>query len=546
MLESGAVLTMIAQVDVMQEHDGSALGGWRRAGSDRLLVALLAGTAVVIALYATDTAATAVQVVLAWLFVAIIHVCLAWVAWSTARMPGLRVPTRRFWRAVATAGAIYLIGDVAQVVTAAGDPSAATAATGGAVQLITLSLGSAWLMLTLLTVPLGFDTRRQRTRFWMDLATVMVAAVVVGWYLVVPDRPADLPDMAAPVLAGPVILLLCVFVVAKLIMSGTAPFTRACGLIGAGGAVLKSGADAMGRDGLADGRLHWFLACTVAAHALLAIALRVNQIQLAARPRILEPRQRKPYSLLPYGAIAVTYLLLTIAVVRHEPATVPVALTAAAVSTLLVVLRQLDAFRDNARLLAELDTKVRELHTTQEGLRASLAERDALAARLHHHAFHDGLTGLPNRSLYAERLDAALAANLPVVAMLIDLDDFKQVNDEWGHAAGDGLLREVALRLKACVRVTDTVARIGGDEFAVLLVPGPGDDPRDIAARMVRTVEAPVAVEGGGSARVGASVGIAVATDLTKDGDSLLREADHAMYAVKRDGKGSYALAPAP
>jgi diguanylate cyclase (GGDEF)-like protein len=530
----------------MRKQIGIALGRWPRADVDRLLIGLLAGTAALVGLFTVDVAAAGAEVVVAWAAVTVIHLCLAGVARSTAGMPGLAVPTRRFWRAVAVAGLIYLIGDVAQVFAAVRDPLAAASATGGPVQLVTLSLGSAWLMLTLLTVPLGFGSRRERTRFWMDLATVMVAAAVVGWYLVVPDRPAAVLDMAAPVLAGPVILLLCVFVVAKLVMSGTAPFTRACGLIGAGGAVLKSGADAMGRDGLADGRLHWFLACTVAAHALLAIALRVNQIQLAGRPGILGPRRRKPYSLLPYGAIAVTYLLLTVAVVRDGSATVPIALAGAAVSTLLVVLRQLAAFRDNAHLLHELDTKVRELHATQEGLRDSLRERDALAARLRHHAFHDGLTGLPNRSLYAERLDAALAAGGPVVAMLIDLDDFKQVNDEWGHAAGDALLREVAQRLLACIRETDTVARIGGDEFAVLLPAGPGDDPRDIAARMVQVVEAPVALEGGGSARVGASVGVAIASELTQDGDSLLREADHAMYAVKRDGKGSYALAPTP
>jgi diguanylate cyclase (GGDEF)-like protein len=535
---------MTSQVNLMRKHAGSAFATWRHATSDRLLAGLLAGTAALLALYATDFAASRVQVVAAWVFVATIHVCLAWVARSTAGMPGLPVPTRRFWRAVGVAGVIYLIGDIAQVVTALRDPAAATAATGGPVQLITLSLGSAWLMLTLLTVPLGFGSRRDRTRFWMDVTTVMVAAAVVGWYLVVPDRPAAVLDMAASVLAGPVILLLCVFVVAKLVMSGTAPFTKACGLIGAGGAVLKSGADAMGRDGLADGRLHWFLACTIAAHALLTIALRVNQIQLAGRAEDVRPRQHKPYSLLPYGAIAVTYLLLTIAVVRHEPATVPIALAGAAVSTLLVVLRQFTAFRDNARLLDELDVKVQELHLTQAGLRVSLAERDALAARLHHQAFHDDLTGLANRSLYAERLDAALAGNRPVVAMLIDLDDFKQVNDAWGHAAGDALLREVAERLLACVRTSDTVARIGGDEFAVLLLPGPDDDPRDIAARIVQTVEIPVAMEAGGSAQVGASVGIAIATELTRDGDSLLREADRAMYAVKRDGKGSYALAP--
>jgi diguanylate cyclase len=128
--------------------------------------------------------------------------------------------------------------------------------------------------------------------------------------------------------------------------------------------------------------------------------------------------------------------------------------------------------------------------------------------------------------------------------MLIDLDDFKLVNDRWGHAAGDALLREIGVRLRASLRATDTVARIGGDEFAVLALPEAADDPRELAARLVRAVEAPVAVDGGGSARVGASIGIAVATDATKDGETLLREADHAMYAVKRDGKGSYALAP--
>jgi len=517
---------------------------WRSATPDRLLVTLIAGTAALVILFVANVATAPAQVVAAWVFVATIHVGLIAVARSTARMPGLPVATRRFWRAVAAAGVIYLAGDLAQVFAAVRDPLAPASATGGPVQLITLSLGSAWLMLTLLTVPIGYTSRRERTRFWMDLATVMVAAAVVGWYLVVPDRPGALLDTAAPVLAGPVILLLCIFVVAKLVMSGTAPFTLACGLIGGLAAAVKSGADALTRGGLADSRLHWFLACTVAAHALLTIALRVNQIQLTGNPAVLEPSRRRPYSLLPYGAIALTYLLLTIAVTGHEQAAVPIALAGAAVSTLLVVIRQLAAFRDNARLLAELDTKVQELHVTQEGLRASLAERDALAARLHHHAFHDSLTGLPNRSLYAERLDEALAAGAPVIAMLIDLDDFKLVNDEWGHGAGDALLREVALRLRAALRASDTVARIGGDEFAVLVVPGPADDAREIAARIVRTVEAPVAIDGGGLARVGASVGIAIATDATKDGDALLREADHAMYAVKRDGKGSYALAP--
>ncbi len=504
-----------------------------RLRRDRLLVGLAGGTAVCTAGYAAGLGGPATQVVTAWVVIAAVHAVLVGVAASTARTPGLPPGTRRFWWAVTAGAAVYLAGDLAQVVTAATAPGAPAAATGGPVQQVTLSAGSAVLMLALLAMPLGFASGRERTRFWLDLSTVMTAAVVVGWRLVVPDRPADLVHAAAPVLMGPVILLLCVFVVAKLTMSGTAPFTRACALIATLGAAAKSAADAIGRDGLTDSRLHWFLAVTVAAHALLVIAIRVNQVQVSGDPRVLT-RRRRPYSLLPYGAIAVTYGLLILAVQRGESATVPIALGGAAVSTLLVVVRQLAAFRENARLLGELDARVRELHATQDGLRRSLTERDTLAAQLRHQAFHDTLTGLPNRALYAERLDAALEAGAPVTVMLVDLDDFKRVNDDFGHAAGDELLRAVAARLGTCLRAGDTVARLGGDEFAVLL--SPGADPLGVAARIVAALGEPVTVEGG-TVRVGASVGVA-----TGRSPRVLRDADHAMYEAKRAGKGSYAV----
>jgi diguanylate cyclase (GGDEF)-like protein len=461
------------------------------------------------------------------------HVCLISITRSFTRTPGLPAVARRFWRAVLVGGVVYLAGDLAQVVFAAAHPTRDTAATGGSIQVAALSAGSAWLMLTLLAAPLGLKTRRERLRFWLDIATVMVAAVVVGWYLVVPDRPAALLDMAAPVLMGPVVLLLCVFVVVKLTMSGTTLFTRACALIGTAAAALKTGADTLVSGGLGADRLHWFLALTVTAHAMLTIAVRITHIQVLRNPAALEIRRQRPYSVLPYGAIVVTYGLLTVAVWRQEQATVPIALAGAAASTLLVVLRQLDAFRENALLLGELHR--------------SLEQRDTLAARLQHQAFHDGLTGLPNRRLYTQRLDAALATGEPVVVMLVDLDDFKMVNDAYGHAAGDGLLKVVAERMRSCLRASDTVSRIGGDEFALLLSTVPGDDPLELAARIVREIEAPVPVDGG-SARVGASIGIAFArpgeAGRLADGEALLREADHAMYAVKRDGKGSFAVSP--
>jgi diguanylate cyclase (GGDEF)-like protein len=523
---------------------------------DRFLMSLVAGTAATAVFLASDVGGAGVQVVVTWAFIAVVHVCLAVAGRSLSRTPGLSPSARRFWRAVAVAGVIYLAGDLAQVVTAALDPLDPASATGGPVQLAALSFGSAWLGLALLMSPLGFSSRRERVRFWMDVATVMVAAVVVGWYLIVPAEPAALLDAAAPVLMGPVILLLCIFVVAKLTMSGTAPFTRWCGLTGTVASAIKSGADAMSAGGMSPPELHWFLAATVTTHALLTIAVRLNHVQVAVDPGMLIVKRRRSYSVLPYGAIGVTYVLLTVAVVRDDHATTRIALAGAVVSTILVVLRQVAAFRDNERLLGELDTTVTELRLAQEGLRGSLAERDTLAARLRHLAFHDGLTGLPNRSFLLERLDGALASSArtggQVVVMLIDLDDFKLVNDAWGHAAGDALLREVAGRLTGCVRAHDTVARLGGDEFAVLIEPLPGDDPAQIADRIVTAVRLPVAVENG-CARVGASVGIAVHDGSqvrgTMDAEGLLRDADHAMYAVKRDGKGSYAVAlttPAP
>ena len=529
--------------------------------------------------YAADLGSRPAQVVGAWVFIAAIHVSLIAAARAMSRTGGLSDAARRFWRAVALGGLIYLVGDLAQVIVAGRDPLAPAAATGGAVQLGALSLGSAWLGLALLMSPLGFGSCKQRIRFWLDVATVMVAAVVVGWYVIVPNRPSAPLDAAAPVLAGPVVLLLCVFVVAKLALSGTAPFTRWTAVLGIVASAAKTSADGIGSGGLLGGRLHWFLAATVASHALLAIAVRVNTVQVADDPEVLRVR-RRPYSLLPYGAVAVTYALLAVAVLRHDDSTVRITLAAAAVSTALVIVRQLAAFRENAHLLDELDSKIKELHLTQNGLRASLAERDELAARLRHQAFHDGLTGLPNRVLYTERLDALLASadpRHPVTVMLIDLDDFKLVNDAYGHAAGDVLLRTVADRLRACVRAGDTVARIGGDEFAVLLEPAPGNDATGIAARIAAAVQAPVPVDGG-TAKVGASVGVAFSGngegngngngngegngngngDGDGDGDGegegnddggdvrlsaegLLRAADHAMYAVKRAGKGTVA-----
>ncbi|GAA0810227.1 GGDEF domain-containing protein [Spirilliplanes yamanashiensis] len=502
---------------------------------DPVLSALLLGTSALAAWLTLGAGGVAAQVVTAWAFVAAGHAVLLALAVRSVRRGGGPPAVHRFWRAVVVAAAVYLAGDLAQVVAAARAPHEPAAATGGPVQLALLSAGSAWLGLALITAPLGLRTRRERFRFWLDVATVVVAAAAVGWALVADDAG----NGVLATLRGPVLLVVCVFVVAKLLMSGTAPFSRWCGLVGVAAAGVKAGADTLGSGGLGARELPVFLALTVTSHALLTVAVRVNQLQPPAATR----SARRPYSVLPYAAVAATYVLLTVAVLRDDHPGVRVGLAGAALCTALVAARQVAAFRDNARLLTELDTRVTELHAAQDELRRSLAERDALAAQLRHLAYHDELTGLANRALFTERLDAAVRADGDAVTvMLVDLDDFKLVNDALGHAAGDAVLRETARRLTACVRDGDTVARLGGDEYAVLLRPPRPADVAATAARIVAACEQPVLLAAG-AATVGASVGVAFSAAGGAGSDALLLEADRAMYAVKHGGKGAFALA---
>jgi diguanylate cyclase (GGDEF)-like protein/PAS domain S-box-containing protein len=162
----------------------------------------------------------------------------------------------------------------------------------------------------------------------------------------------------------------------------------------------------------------------------------------------------------------------------------------------------------------------------------------AFEEQLRHRAFHDPLTQLPNRALLLDRIEQALARERRTIALLfVDLDDFKVVNDTLGHAAGDALLTAVAARLRGCLRSADTAARLGGDEFALLLeeVVDPAEGER-VAARVLDTMRRPFSLHGE-PVRVNVSVGLVVAGSGTISVDELLRRADFAMYAAKRNGK---------
>ncbi len=175
-----------------------------------------------------------------------------------------------------------------------------------------------------------------------------------------------------------------------------------------------------------------------------------------------------------------------------------------------------------------------------------VSERKAFEEQLAHQAFHDPVTGLANRALFSDRVEHALMRaqrGFPDIAvMFIDLDDFKTVNDSLGHEAGDRVLQEVARRLLIAVRPTDTVARFGGDEFAVLLE-GVSDSPEaaDAAVRILQALELPTSIENK-QVFPRASIGICLVDReiAVPDAAELLRNADVAMYMAKRDSKGSY------
>ncbi len=251
--------------------------------------------------------------------------------------------------------------------------------------------------------------------------------------------------------------------------------------------------------------------------ALLALAALTSP-NARRRPR-RSPGTRWGHLLLPYLPVAATCGLIVVRIVRGET----VDRLSIGVELLVVVLliaRQAITLVENARLLDRV-TEGRQ--------------------KLAHQAFHDALTGLANRALFRDRLDHALALHRRdgggLTVLFLDLDDFKAVNDRYGHATGDRLLRQAAERLTAGVRPGDTVARLGGDEFGVLLE-GPGDAMASAEA-LLASLRTPYDL-GGRVATVGASVGFVDAAEHPGvDADWLVRRADAAMYAGKRGGKNT-------
>ena len=261
----------------------------------------------------------------------------------------------------------------------------------------------------------------------------------------------------------------------------------------------------------------------LASSALFAAAALHPSMRSVAQPAEVGEAELSPMRLATLaGASLMAPAVLVIQAARGQAVDVPVVAAGCVVLFLLVI--------------ARLGGLVNEL-------RANLDARHTLEDQLHHRALHDSLTGLPNRALFYDRLEHALSHRADQVAVLfLDLDDFKLVNDTFGHQAGDDLLCDVADAIRHCVRGSDTVARLGGDEFAVLI-------DRDatvakstaLAERLLAAIGAPKAIAGTHRS-VGTSIGISVGTSGVSSAEALMREADVAMYVAKSKGKAGHSL----
>ena len=268
--------------------------------------------------------------------------------------------------------------------------------------------------------------------------------------------------------------------------------------------------------------LGWTLGFGLIACAALAAGFESHRSDRIG-PTFLSDAQARPArsqsaSMLPYVPLAIA--LIVVGIDRYRDGADRVTGVVLVATFIGVLFRQYLTIRDNSTLTRHLENRERELQQQ---------------------AFADQLTGLPNRALFTDRVVHALEQHRrslrPLALLFVDLDDFKAVNDTLGHPVGDELVIRVAERFRGAIRASDTVARFGGDEFAVLVE---GDsDAVQVGSRLVEALRPPFAL-GGEQLVVGASIGIAevAGEHLTPSLDELYSRADIAMYAAKRSGKG--------
>ncbi|WP_432838957.1 putative bifunctional diguanylate cyclase/phosphodiesterase [Dactylosporangium sp. CA-092794] len=440
----------------------------------------------------------------------------------TSRAPGLDPAAARFWRHIA-AGMVFIgVGGITNAVDVYRDrvgPQHVGPLTVGL-----YLAGLAVMLLGLLRIPAAQRTRGEWLRFGLDAATVLVTVVTFAWYFLFQHWTAWSGGNASGARAVVALLAcgaVCVFAVVKVAFTGTGPLDRrALHLLGVAGGAGASGGGLVPL--LAD-RPYLNGAPIMMPVTCLVLCFAADRQRRAAGVAPPPPGRLVRPGLVPYLAAGATCALLLGAALVDGDDVLCVAV-GTVVLVVLVAARQAAALRDNAELVVHLDDRLRQVVEYQE----SLAWQ----------ATHDALTHLANRRLLTQHTGAAIADGGRVALALVDIDDFKAINDDLGHAAGDALLRAVADRLAQLCPSGGLAARLGGDEYALVF---PAPDARAavqylilVAAGLRRPLEA-----AGHALVVEASVGVAVSGGADEAGaEELLRRADVAMYAAKQQGRG--------
>jgi diguanylate cyclase (GGDEF)-like protein len=424
---------------------------------------------------------------------------------SVSRNPGLPAPTAAFWKRLTPVPVLVTVGQTTQAVDVLTHPGARTSYTHP-LTLIFGGLALLGVIHALIRLPGGGERPGAGALVALDAGSVALAAAVFGWHfgtreaLRAGTTPQVLVSLVLTVLTG-----LTVFALAKAVMSSYSAIDgRGLRLLAA--AATVGALTPMLQPLLAAAGDRLFVA-QLEIPLVMWFAAKAAEAQWRAVPRA--GFRKRPYSVLPYAAVAAVDGLLLATAWQGSDDMVAVAFTAVAL-TGVVVYRQMTALRENARLVERLD----------------------------HAASHDALTGLANRALLQRRLEQALRAPGTAHVALLDLDGFKEINDTYGHEAGDLLLARAGAALSAAVGPGDTAARLGGDEFVLVLPGSTCEEASAVARRVLDGLREPVPV-GDRSLQVRASIGIAGGT-AGDDPAELLRTADSTMYAAKRVPGSAY------
>jgi diguanylate cyclase (GGDEF)-like protein len=451
-----------------------------------------------------------------------------WLVAADCRLP---VATARFWRVLSLAIFTYTAGMIVDLVVLV-----LNLLTGGRLaylgEQVLYPIAAVVTIVAFVAFPVTKRAVTDRVKIGLDLATVLFGTATFVWYFFA-SRNWHPPESWGRLFASlilPALTLVAGFAILRITTSGanviskptTVCFVLAVAFAATSVFVIADAWSVAGR-----------LGSMMQAIALMSVVVGVVVQRRAEPPRLASSGVgwRRPFTVLPYGALLATVaLLLMVIEARLDYRGWLVAIGVLALCG-VVMARQLVSLWENSRLLSD--------------------NRD-LTGRLRHEAYYDHLTGLVNRTPFTERVSEALVrvgdpsarprdANRAVAVLFVDLDDFKIVNDSLGHQAGDDLLVAVGRRLRETVGATDTLGRLGGDEFAILIEDASSQSIPAMAERVIAALSSPLRLADI-QVRVGASVGIAIAWDARTTCAELLRNADVAMYAVKNTQKGGWQI----